>query len=204
MGIVVATRVHHSGPPRRSRNLEERLMVRFPGGWRALSALALRLLSPRSRLRRALLRRAVVSGWDAATRYDYELMLVRYARDVEIEFDSDFEALGLGGTFRGHDGMVKVIGAFEEAWERRESLPALILDLGDRLLNLGTFRLPGTASGLEFEREFAQLSTPRGGLVARDQYFFGWDRGLRAAGLDPDAIALPSRGEPGRAASSAA
>ncbi len=203
MGDVVVTRVHHPGPPRPSRNLEERLMVRFPDGWRALSALGLRLLSPRSRLRRVFLRRAVVSGWDAATRGDFELMLVRYAPDVEVEFAPDFEALGLGGTFRGHDGMVKVIGAFEDAWERRESLPALILDLGDRVLNLGFFRLPGSASGLEFEREFAQLSTPRGGLVARDQYFFGWDKGLRAAGLDPDAVALPSRAKAGQAASSA-
>ena len=37
--------------------------------------------------------------------------------------------------------------------------------------------------------------TVRDGLVVRDQGFFGWDKGLRAAGLDPDAIALPSRGK---------
>jgi hypothetical protein len=40
MRDVVVTRVQHSGPPRRSRSLEERLMVRFPGAWRALAALA--------------------------------------------------------------------------------------------------------------------------------------------------------------------
>jgi ketosteroid isomerase-like protein len=169
-------------------------MVRFPGAYRTCSALALRLLSPRLWLRQALLRGAVVSGWDAATRGDYELMLVRYAPDVEVEFDSVFEALGLGGTYRGHAGIVSVIGAFEEAWERRQSVPALILDLGDdRTVILGTFKLPGSASGVEFEREFAQLTTARQGLVARDQYFFDWDKGLRAAGLDPDAIALPTR-----------
>jgi hypothetical protein len=38
-------------------------MVRFPGAWRALFALLQRLLSPRSRLRRALLRRNVVLAW---------------------------------------------------------------------------------------------------------------------------------------------
>jgi hypothetical protein len=158
-------------------------------------------LSPRSRLRRALLCRATVSGWDASARKDFELMLLRYAPDVEVEFDPDFEALGLGGTARGHEGMVKMLDAFEEAWERRQSIPALLLDLGGQVLVLGTFRLPGSASGLEFAREFAQLSTPRGGLVARDQYFFGWDKGLRAAGLDPDAIPLPSRERARQAAS---
>jgi hypothetical protein len=69
-----------------------------------------------------------------------------------------------------------------------------VLDLGDRLLLLGTFRLPGNVSGLELEREWAQVATLRDGLVAHEQYFFGWDKGLRAAGLDPDVISLPSSG----------
>jgi hypothetical protein len=29
----------------------------------------------------------------------------------------------------------------------------------------------------------------------RAQYFFGWDKGLQAAGLDPNDITLPSRGQ---------
>lgn len=171
-------------------------MVRFPGAWRALSALGLRLLNPRSRLRGAWLRRQVVSGWDAVSRRDFELMLVRYAPDVEIEFDPYFESLGLGGTFRGHDRQLQLIDAFGEAWEGFEVRPVIVLDLGDRVVVLGTFRLPGNVSGLEFEHEFAQLMTERGGLVAREQWFSPWERGLRAAGLDPDAIALPSRGLP--------
>ena len=58
-------------------------MVLFPGLWKRQARLFLGL-SPRSRLRRALLRRAVVSGWAAFNRGDYELMLVRYAPDVEL------------------------------------------------------------------------------------------------------------------------
>jgi ketosteroid isomerase-like protein len=200
MREVVVTPVGRSGTPRRSRTLEERLMVRFPGAWRALSALVQRLLSPRSRVRRALLRRTVVSGLDAASRRDFELMLVRYAPDVENEFAPEFEALGLGGTFRGHDGMVKMIEAFGEAWERWELQPATVLDLGDQLLVLSAFRLPGNVSGLVLEQDFAQLITPRRGLVAREQAFMSWDKGLRAAGLDPDAVALPSGGKADEAA----
>jgi ketosteroid isomerase-like protein len=201
MRDVVVTRVQYSGP-RRSRDLGERLMVRFPGAYRALTALGLRLLSPRSRPRRALLRRAVVSGWDAAARRDLELVLVRYAPDVELEFAPEFEALGLGGTFRGHAGFHKYFQAVDEAWERRERMPEFVVDLGDRVLMLARVRLPGNVSGLELEREWAELATLRGGLVAHDQHFFGWDKGLRAAGLDPDAIALPSRGKVEQAARS--
>jgi ketosteroid isomerase-like protein len=150
-----------------------------------------------------LLRRSVVSGWDAASRRDFELMLVFYAPDVELETDPEFEALGISGTFRGHDGMLTMIQAFDEAWERREFQPELMLDLGDRVLLLSNVRLPGNVSGLELESEFAQLITPRGGLVAHQHDFLAWNRGLRAAGLDPDAIALPSRSKTGQVASSA-
>ena len=130
-------------------------------------------------------------------------MQVRYAPDVEIEYDSDFEALGMSGTFRGHEGQLKMVDTLDEAWERWEMLPAIVLDLGDRALVLGTVRLPGNVSGVELEREQAQLLTLRGALVAHEQFFFGWDKGLRAAGLDPGAIALPSRGKASQAASSA-
>jgi ketosteroid isomerase-like protein len=203
MRDVVVTPVQYK-EPRRSRDLSERLMVRFPAAWRAWSALIQRLLSPRSRMRRKLLVRGVVSGWDAASRRDFELMLVRYSSDVAVEFDPDFEALGMGGTFRGHDAFLKMIQGFAgDAWERWEMRPAMVLDMGDRVLVLGTFRMPGTASGLEFQPEWAQLLTSRGGLVVREQEFFGWDKGLRAAGLDPDAVALPSRGRSVQAATSA-
>ena len=74
-------------------------------------------------------------------------------------------------------------------------MPSSVVDLGDRVLVLGRFHLPGTASGLEFDPELAQLTTFQNGLVARDQLFFGWGKGLEAAGLDPDAIKLPSSGK---------
>jgi ketosteroid isomerase-like protein len=200
VGDVAVTRVQHPGPPRRSRNLEERLMVRFPGAWRALAAWGLRQLNPRSRLRRAMLRRAVTSGWDAGIRGDYELMLVRYAPDVEIETDPDFEALDRE-TFRGHEGRIEMTQTFAETWERFEMLPDILLDLGDdRLLVLGSFRLGGRGSGMELEREVAQLMTLRGGRVAREQWRFAWDKGLQVAGLNPDAIALPPRQPAGQAA----
>jgi hypothetical protein len=52
-------------------------------------------------------------------------------------------------------------------------------------------RTHARASGVPLEQEYAQLVTPRDGLVTRDQNFRSWEEGLRAAGLEPDAIPLP-------------
>lgn len=113
-------------------------------------------------------------------------MLVRYAPDLETEFDRQFAALGLGETFHGHEGMVKMQEAFGEAWGEWQILPAMVVDLADRIVVLGHINLPGNVSGLKFESELATLMTPRGGLVSREQSFLAWDKALLAAGLDPD------------------
>jgi hypothetical protein len=99
-------------------------------------------------------------------------------------------------TFNGHDGMVRFLESWGEAWERWELLPAAVLDMGDdRFIALAHVRLPGTRSGVELKSEFAQLVTVRNGLITRDQEFMAWDKGLRAAGLDPDALRLPWPGK---------
>jgi ketosteroid isomerase-like protein len=195
MSNVVVTRVQCSGPPNRSRNLAERVMVRFPALYRRLAALAQRRLNPRSRLRRVILRGSNISGWAAFNRGDFELMLVRYAPDVEFEFDPGEQTLGLSGTFRGHEAMAKALAEqYFEGWGQFALEPAYVLDLGDRVLFLGFQHARGDASGVQLKQENAQLVTVREGLATRDVHFFTWEEGLRAAGLDPAAIALPKRG----------
>jgi ketosteroid isomerase-like protein len=189
---VVVTPVEHGGPPSRSRTFDERLAVCFPSLFRRSAALVQRL-SPRSRLKRALLRRGLVSGWAAHNRRDFKVMLVRYAPDVEFELARSIQPLGLGGVYHGHAGVVEALGKMAEAWDLTELEPAYVLDLGDRLLNLGFMRSHARASGVQLEQKFSQLITPYEGLVSRDQSFFSWEDGLRAAGLDPDAIVLPPR-----------
>jgi ketosteroid isomerase-like protein len=187
---VVVTRVRRRGPPRRSRNLEDRLIVRFPAVYRRLAALVFARLEPRSRLRRVLLRRALIVGWASFDRRDFELNLALFAPDAEFEFPSGLQTLGLGGSFRGHAGRIEALGKLVEVWGSSELEPAYMLDLRDRLLILGFWRNRARASAVELEQEFAQLATVRDGLVTRDQAFFSWEEGLRAAGLDPHAINL--------------
>jgi hypothetical protein len=200
---VVVTPVEHGGPPRRSRNLEERLMVRFPSLYRRQGVLLQRLLSPRSRLRRAFLRRAFVSGYTAFNRGDFKLMLVRVAPDVEVVYPPGMQTLGLGGVFRGHAGWVESYGKLAEVWDFQELEPAYIVDLGERLLCLSFLRSHARASGVPLEQEFAQLATAPEGLITHEQTFFSWGEGLRAAGLDPSAITLPSREKGAQTAGSA-
>jgi hypothetical protein len=102
MRDVVVTLVH-SGPPRRSRNIEERIWLRFPAVYRRQARILSRL-RPRSRLKRVLLRRGLVSGWAAFNRRDFELRRVMFAPEVESEFARDEQALGLSGL-RGHAAM---------------------------------------------------------------------------------------------------
>ena len=193
MPDVVITEVGYSGPPRRSRNLEERFLVRFPSLYRRL-ALIFSRLSPRSRLRRLLLRRGLLSGWGAFNRRDFKLRRLFYAPDVETDLAFDPQDLGLSAMRRGLAETEQALSEFDQIWGSWELEPAYILDLGDRVLNLGFQHARGQASGVPLDGEFAQLNTLREGLVMREQAWFRWEEGLRAAGLDPDAIALLKRG----------
>ena len=186
MGEVVITPVPYDGP-RPSRDLQDRLVARFPRANHRSRQARPTLASPAIASAPGRVAPAVISGWGAASRRDWDLVATRYAPDVEIAWDTEFAALGVG-TYHGHAGLREMSAAVEDAWEEWELVPAAMLDLGDRFLTLGTLRLPGNVSGLEMEPELAQLCTLKDALVAREQEFFGWDKGLRAAGLDPDEI----------------
>jgi ketosteroid isomerase-like protein len=188
MRDVVVTRVASKGF--RPRNAQERLMIRFPSLYRRLARRLFRL-EPRSRLRRLLVRRAVDSGWTSFDRRDFELNFLFFAPDTEFEFPAAMQALGIPASFRGHEGRVEGMNKIFEVWGS-ELEPVYVLDLGDRLLNLGLWRLRGRGSGIPLDQQLAQLVTVRDGLVVRDQNFTSWDEGLRAAGLEPEAVTLPA------------
>jgi hypothetical protein len=66
---------------------------------------------------------------------------------------------------------------------------ACLLDMGDRVLNMGTFHGHARASGVDWQQPFAQLVTVENGLVTHECSFYSWEDGLRAAGLDPGMVA---------------
>ena len=72
-----------------------------------------------------------------------------------------------------------------------ELTPFEILDAGDRAVFLGHFHLRGGASGVELDSPFAEALWVERGLIVRDNTFFDWDAGLRAAGIPTDAPGDP-------------
>jgi ketosteroid isomerase-like protein len=148
-------------------------------------AIGTRVCGPRSSVRRDGLGRVLRSGWAAAPRKDWELMFARYSPEVLWEIPEEFQTLGFAESYRGHAGLVQGLERFSEAFESWEIRPARALDFGDRVLALGSFRGKARASGVEWEQEFSQLVTLKRGLVVRDRFFYSWEQGLRAAGLEP-------------------
>jgi ketosteroid isomerase-like protein len=182
----VVTRVAIDGPVPAGRTLTDRLTVRFPRLARTFLAIGIRLSSPRSAVRRDGLRRVLRSGWAAAPRKDWELMFVRYSPEVVWEIPEEFQTLGFAASYRGHEGLVQGLEQFSEAFESWEIRPDRALDLGDRVLALGSFHGKARASGVEWQQKFSQLVTLDKGLVVRDRFFYSWEQGLRASGLEPE------------------
>jgi hypothetical protein len=162
------------------RSLDERLFVRWPRTYATLGR-ALFLLPPRSRLRRALLRRSVLSGWSAFSRGDLDLMLVRYAGDYQYGTWSEFVGAGLRSSYRGHAGAREFTADLGDAFERIEITPFEILDAGDRVVVLGRAHVRARASGVELDSPLAQVVWAERGLVVRDSLLSDWDNALRAA-----------------------
>lgn len=182
----IVTRVPTDGPAPSGRTVTDRLTVRFPRLAQVMLAIGIRLSSPRSAVRRDGLRRVLRSGWAAAPRKDWELMFVRYSPEVVWEIPEEFQTLGFAESYHGHEGLVQGLEQFSEAFESWEIRPDRALDFGDRVLALGDFRGKARASGVEWEQKFSQLVTLEKGLVVRDRFFYSWEQGLRAAGLEPE------------------
>jgi ketosteroid isomerase-like protein len=183
MESPVVTRV--VGPVPARRTVADRLTVRFPRLARTALAIGIRLSGPRSPVRRDGLRRVLRSGWAAAPRKDWELMFVRYSPEVVWEIPEEFQTLGFAESYHGHAGLVEGLERFSEVFDSWEIRPERALDFGDRVLALGGFRGKARASGVEWQQKFSQLVTLEQGQVVRDRFFYSWEQGLRAAGLEP-------------------
>jgi hypothetical protein len=165
------------------RTLDERLYVRWPGVYAALARTVLRL-PLRSRLRRALLRRFVLSGWAAYARYDLDVVFVRYAPD----FPSRGVQRADGGWHtplhpqpRRVPGVIRRLARGMGGWSssrKRSWTPEPCSSF------LGRVHLRARGSGIEFDSPIGSVVwTGRDGLVARERDFGDWSEALEAVGL---------------------
>jgi ketosteroid isomerase-like protein len=175
------------------RTLDERLMVRWPGAWAALSRAGNRL-PPRSRLRRALLRRNALSGWGAWVRGDLDLCLVRFAPDWHYDAPREWLIAGMPSVYRGHAGLRQWSADLREAWEFLDHTPLEVVDAGDVIAFLCKIRLRARTSGIEIDSRLGQVFWIERGLIVRERDFSDWDDALGVVGIPAAAEGSGRRG----------
>lgn len=164
------------------RTLDERLLVRWPRVFPALSR-AVQLLPPRSRIRRASLRRNALSGWGAWVRGDLELCLVRFAPEYHYDPAPEWLIAGMPTEYRGHAGLREWSADLREAWEFVDHTPLEVVDAGDVLAFLCQIRLRARTSRIELDSRLGQVFWIERGLIVRERDFSDWGEALRAAGI---------------------
>jgi hypothetical protein len=178
MGDVVRTALPPDARLPTRRTLDERFMVRWPGAWIALSR-GVQSLSPRSRLRRALVSRNALSGWGAWVRGDLDLCVVRFSPDWHYEPPREWLIPGLPDVYRGHEGLRQWHADLLEAWEIRDHTPLEVVDAGEAVAFLCKIRLRARTTGIELDSRLGQVFWVERGLIVRERDFAEWDDALR-------------------------
>jgi ketosteroid isomerase-like protein len=124
--------------------------------------------------------------WEAARRRDTEAVLALYDADVEVDGTGLPWVAMEGAVYRGHDGLKRLFAEWRESWREADAQLDRIVDAGDRVVSIYTYRAQGRASGTPIEEEFATVSTVRSGKVVRVQWFMGRAAAFEAVGLGID------------------
>jgi ketosteroid isomerase-like protein len=167
-----------------SRTLDQRLAIRFP----RLSAASFRLigkLPPSSRVRQAVLWRAIRLAVEAYNRRDLDAVVTGYRSDLEYYPYREFVEAGLAEPcYHGPSGYRAYIEATYEVWGTGVRLdPTELIDMGDRLVLLADMPMRAQASGVPLAQTYAGVSTIKDGRVIRQDDFLNRAEALEAVGL---------------------
>ena len=169
---------------RRTRTLDQRLLLRFP----RLTEAYVRWIGDRpagSRLRRTAVRRGVRLGVEAYNRRDLEAAVVGWDRDFEYRPGRDWVSKGLvEPCYRGLEGYRQ----YAEAADRIEDGPLYLrrvelIDLGGLILILADAPTRAQPNNAPPADPFATLAELKEGRVIRVQEYFDHAEALEAAGL---------------------
>jgi ketosteroid isomerase-like protein len=140
-------------------------------------------LPPRSRLRRAWLKRLAGRGLAAANRRDFAVMLI--AMDPAVEYRPEVDALppGMKVINHGHDEYEMAWRQLLDAFEDWHGEPVEVFDLGHMLLAVIEYKGHGSGSGVPVSLPLCQLFKLRRGLVIWQKDFSDRAEALEAAGL---------------------
>jgi hypothetical protein len=167
---------------RPGRTVDERVTLRFPRLARVTRA-AIMGLPLGSRLRRAILRRAIAINAAAYNRRDLDAFLSPFDPGMEVRLVGHVDGVDVESRYEGYEGVMEFTGALDEVWEAPRFEPRELIDFGDRYLLLINSRGRGRASGVLGEHSIALLMTWRRGVAARADFYWGQDQALEAVGM---------------------
>ena len=163
------------------RRLEERVALRFPQLFDLFARAIWRL--PKSRLRRALVRRLVRTAWEAFNRGDLEVAFLPYHPDCLSTFAPEMTTIGLEPGTQSLDERIRFQQRVIDEWDEFRFEPSELIEFGDRLLSIGHMRFTGRSSGVPVDTEWVAILTTLDGRVVREQIFLNHADALEAAGL---------------------
>jgi len=159
------------------RTIAERVVLRWPNAAQRTTRSVLRL-RPGSRVRRAYLRRAAQSAFEAWMRGDLEL--VPYIDDTEVEThitQGSGVPIGFDTVYYGVEGHCRSMEIWNEAWETWGAEIDEIIEEGrDQVLFIARVHCVGAASGIRLDEWGAVRYTFRDGLILRVDAAFDPDR----------------------------
>lgn len=162
------------------RTLDERVAIRFPR-LRRLAGRSLFRLPPRSRLRQALLARAIARAYAAANRRDFELVLTgNDPGSYEYRPSIDYLPPDMDTAYDGHDGYREFWRQWLEAFGDIRWDPEEVIDFGPRTLVTARQSGHGSGSGVAVGQLMFQVFTFRDGLVVRQEDFTDRSKALEA------------------------
>ena len=103
--------------------------------------------------------------WEAAKRRDSDAVLALYDPDVELDGTGFPLPAREGAIYRGHEGLKRLFGEWREIWQGADAQLQEIVDAGDRVVSIYTYRAQGRTSGTPIEEEFATVSTIESGKI---------------------------------------
>jgi ketosteroid isomerase-like protein len=142
-------------------------------------------LPPGSALRRRLLKRFAVRGWDSFARRDYDAALIAFDRDYELNLVGEwFRGLGFPPSYRGHAGLRQFAEAWMAEWSSVEYEVEQVFDLRDRIVMRFTTTSRGATSGAEVRQTAGAAYTIVNGMIVRMDFYWNWAECAKALGLD--------------------
>ncbi len=123
--------------------------------------------------------------YDAIARQDVAAVLSFYDPEVEADFSRSPQGALTGGAlnYHGHEGVRRMSRDWNEAWANVEYEIVDLVDAGEHVISVLTYRGRGRSSGAEVEQTDYPVWTIRKGKIVRVVWLQTREEALEAAGL---------------------